>query len=83
MDKIDIIKKGFVFLKEDCSQVWLCGFVNKTEIPEKATKEAYEDGCFTHEFNDTKTDGYDEASFYGSIYLPFYDDIYLKFEVYA
>jgi len=83
MEKVNRIKQGFTFLKEDCSQVWLCGFINKTEIPKTATKEIYEDCDFTHEFNDTKNDGYDDGSDYGNIYLPFYDDVYLKFEVYS
>jgi hypothetical protein len=83
MDKIVRIKQGFETLKEDCSRVLLAGFVNKSDIPENAKREDDLDTVFGHEYNNTKTDGWDDASFWGNIYLPFYDDVYLNFEVYA
>lgn len=83
IDKFDLIQKGFKHLKEDCIGVAFLGIVNKTEIPEKAEREDYTDANFTHEFNNTKTDGYDEGSFWGSIYLPFVDDEYMHFDVHA
>jgi len=83
MDKIDRIKQGFETLKEDCSRVLLVGFIEKSDIPICATREDYLDTVFEHEYSDTRTDGWDEGSFWGNIYLPFYDDVYLNFEVYA
>jgi len=83
MDKIDRIKQGFETLKEGCSHVLLVGFIEKSDIPICATREDYLDTVFEHEYSDTRTDGWDEGSFWGNIYLPFYDDVYLNFEVYA
>lgn len=83
MDKFELIQKGFKFLKQDCSYIALLGIVNKSDIPEKATREDYTDTAFTHEFSNIKTDGWDESSFMGSIYLPFVGDEYMHFEVSA
>ena len=83
MDKFELIQKGFKHLKQDCTFVALLGIVNKSEIPQKADREDYTDTDFTHEYNDTKTDGWDAASFWGSVYLPFVDDEYMHFDVHA
>ena len=83
MNKFELIQKGFKHLKEDCTGVALLGIVNKSEIPHEATKEDYTDTDFAHEYVNTISDGFDEASFWGSIYLPFVDDEYMHFDVHA
>jgi len=83
MEKFEIIKNGFKFLQKDCSSVLLEGFVLKSEIPEKASKEEYENDLFSHEYSDTRTDGFDDSDFWGSIYLPLVANVYMKFYVNA
>lgn len=83
MDKFELIQKGFKHLKKDCTGVAFLGIVNKSEIPQKADREDYTDTYFAHEYNNTITDGWDEASFWGSIYLPFLGDEYMHFDVHA
>lgn len=83
MDKFEKIKQGFDFLLKDCGSVTLLGFVDKSEIPEKASKEEYDNEAFDHEFSDTRTDGFDDADFWGSIYLPLEDNLYMQFDVHA
>ncbi len=83
MDKFEKIKQGFKFLLKDCGSVALLGFVDKAEVPEKASKEEYDGEVFDHEFSDTRTDGFDDGDFWGHIYLPLEDNLYMKFDVHA
>jgi len=83
MSGIDKIKRGYEFLIEDCTCVSLVGFKNKNQIPEKAIRENIDDEDFDHEYTDLKTDEWDEADFWGDIYLPMDDDLYMKFKVSA
>lgn len=80
---IDRINLGFSFLKQDCSSVLLAGFVNKNEVPNKSTKEIFNDDLFDHEFSDLHSDGWNEGNFFGNIYLPLTNEIYMNFEVHA
>ena len=83
METVEKIKQGFKFLKNDCSDVLLAGFVSKDEIPVNASKEEFEDEDFSHEYSDTRSDGWDECNFWGNIYLPLNDELYMNFEVHA
>ena len=83
MDTVEKIKQGFKFLKNDCHNVLLAGFINKEEIPKKASKEEYDNEMFTHKYSDLMSDGWDEADFWGNIYLPLNDELYMNFEVHA
>lgn len=82
-ETIEIIKKGFEFLKQDCGSVFLSGFVDKKEIPEKAKMELYKDEYFDHEYSDLKTNYWDDCDFWGKTYLHLKDEIYMEFEVHA
>lgn len=77
------IQKGFTFLQKDCGAVSLVGFCPKEDIPDEASKEEYDREDFDHEYQLTQTDGYDEADFWGDIYLPLGDDLYMRFDVHA
>lgn len=81
MTEREIIVKGFEYLKEDCSRVLMCGFVKESDIPRSATKEKINVGLFDHSYDDLKSSGWDEADFWGNIYLPFDEELYMKFEV--
>jgi len=81
MTEVEIIMAGFNYLNEDCSRVLLAGWELKENLPDKATKETITNGLFDHSYNDLKSDGFDEADFWGNIYLPFGDGTYMKFEV--
>ena len=59
----------------------MCGFVKESDIPTNANKEKINKGLFDHSYDDLNTDGWDEAYFWGDIYLPFGDGTYMKFEV--
>lgn len=75
------IQRGFKMLQQDCSIVSLVGLCSKEEIPDKAVREDYEKEDFDHEYQLIQTDGWDEASFWGDIYLPLTEDTYMRFEV--
>lgn len=85
MESIKIIKDGFKYLEDDCRRVALLGFVDANSIPTKAIKTEIDDEDFKHKFShsydDLASHGWDDADFYGDIYLPLKDDEYLKFEV--
>lgn len=83
METINKINNGFKFLKKDCRTVSLIGFVNKNDIPKKSSREEYDDEEFNHEYSDINSDGYDEGNFWGNIYLPLNEELYMNFEVYA
>lgn len=81
--KFKLIQKGFNYLNESCEYVAFLGIVNKDAIPKESTCEDDIGEYFNHEFNNTKTDGWDEDSFWGDIYLPFINDEYMRFEVFG
>lgn len=81
MNTVERINKAFERLKKDCINVALVGFVNKSEIPSKASREEYDDSEFDHEFSITYSDGWDEGGFYGNIYLPLEGDLYMNFSI--
>lgn len=83
MTQIEKIKKAFEFLKQDCSRVSLISICSKLEIPESCTKESVENELFDHEYQNLNKDYFDDASFWGDIYLQLTDDIYLQFYVTA
>lgn len=83
MDTVNKIKQAFKVLQEDCREVALVGFVEKEEIPDEATREDCDDELFPHEYQLTYTDGWDEADFWGDVYLPLDGDLYMRFEVHA
>ncbi len=76
----DKIQKGFKKLQEDCTEVRLVGFCQKEDIPDEAHREEFEEE-FDHEYQLTQSDGYDEASFWGDIYLQLDDTLYMRFDV--
>lgn len=78
----DKIQKGFKKLQEDCTEVSLVGFCQKEEIPDEAHREEFEEE-FDHEYQLTQTDGWDEASFWGDIYLQLDGTLYMRFYVHG
>lgn len=78
----DKIQQGFKKLQEDCTEVSLGGFCQKDDIPDEATREEFEDD-FDHEYRLTKTDGWDEANFWGDIYLQLDGILYMRFYVHG
>lgn len=81
MTEIEIVMAGFNYLNEDCSRVLLAGWEHSETLPEAATKKVIDNGLFDHSFDDINNDAFDEAEFWGNIYLPFGDGTYMKFEV--
>ena len=81
MTDIEKIMAGFNYLNQDCRRVLLAGWEHSENLPEKATKEKITGEVFDHSYDDLKSDGFDEADFWGYIYLPFGDSTYMKFEV--
>lgn len=81
MNTVERIKQAFKFLKNDCSDVLLAGFVSKNDIPSNTLKEDFDDEDFNHQYSDTRSDGWDEGNFWGNIYLPLNDELYMNFEV--
>ena len=77
------IQKGFKMLQQDCTTVSLVGFCPKEDIPSEAIREDYEKEDFDHEYQLTQSDGYDEANFWGDIYLPLTEDTYMRFDVHG
>lgn len=82
MNTVDKIKQAFDLLQKDCRGVALVGFVKKEEIPDEASREEY-NGVFSHEYQLTYSDGWDEADFWGDIYLPLFEGLYMRFEVHT
>lgn len=83
MDTVNKIKQAFEFLQEECRGVALVGFCEKEEIPDEAARGDCDNELFSHEYQFTRSDGWDEADFWGDIYLPLFEDLYMRFEVYA
>ena len=83
MDTVNRIKQAFEFLQEGCRDAALISFAKKEEIPDEASREDYDDGPFSHEYQMIHNDSWDEADFWGDIYLPLFEDLYMRFEVHA
>ena len=77
------INKAFELLRNDCSTVIFIGFVDKSEIPDSAEIQTLDDNTFNHEYNDTTVNYWDNADFWGNVYLPLNNELYMNFEVHA
>ena len=73
------ITEAFDYLRQDLSYVVMVGVVEYGDIdPNKFKKEDVEEQSFDHNYNWSEI--YDEDCGRGEFLIPFYDDVYMRFE---
>jgi hypothetical protein len=82
METIERIKSAIELLHADCTYVGLTRFLTKDEVLALNLKlEPLKDDDFDHEYCKIFTNNYCNDTFYGEIYLPFNDNLYMVFSV--
>jgi hypothetical protein len=82
METIKRIESAIELLKADCTYVALTRFIPKDEVLALNLKlEPLQDDDFNHEYSKTFINSFCDDTFYGEIYLPFNDELYMEFNV--